>query len=689
MKRLALMTAAAATAIAALLGPARGQAAPSPRQALRLAASGAIDTPVGEALARISLSLVELSRGQLAVSSVRPSGPVLDMLGGGQVDIAAVPTGELNAISRDAFAVYDLPFLFESPFEVAAVQNSVAGIRSIASLEQQGFIGLGYLNNGVSTLVTRRSPSEVADLKGQKIRVPNPRDAAAVSMLGAVPVTTAFGELAAALELGAFDGVETSASLASQLFQAGVAGSFAATPLRPSVSAVLIRKDLWRSLSYRDQALIADAVASASAGATEAAARRDGDARKVLAATGRVHAIDAASLAPSARDVWRRAKGIEGSGILETVLPIVQETREKGLPLLERRGGERQEQRLRIASVELEGRLKPGEVLFATDRQADPDPEPRFRLSGRRGPLSFGRASFSIAPTRPMGSLDAQLLPMDDLVGWSLERLVGRLQAALRASGTRDVVVFVHGYNNGFDDAARSLAAISADVKFGAVPLLYSWPSDGAALSYGYDEEQVRASRDNFLAFLEVLAKVEGVERVHIAAHSMGNRLVTEAIDRFDAAAPDSRKLFHHVVMAAPDVYVGLFEQAADAFRRRAHRITLYASDNDTALKCSFWVHGNRRLGQAGSALFFSQGFETIDASSVEPPPSFFSFERWPGLRALASPCGRGHAYMIRSLRVQSDLQSLIQNDLPAAARHGLSEKRLGQAVYWAFRPSD
>lgn len=51
----------------------------------------------------------------------------------------------------------------------------------------------------------------------------------------------------------------------------------------------------------------------------------------------------------------------------------------------------------------------------------------------------------------------------------------------------RRAFIFVHGFNNSFEDAARRTAQIAFDVKFDGVPLFYSWPSKGKALDYVYD----------------------------------------------------------------------------------------------------------------------------------------------------------------------------------------------------------
>ena len=60
----------------------------------------------------------------------------------------------------------------------------------------------------------------------------------------------------------------------------------------------------------------------------------------------------------------------------------------------------------------------------------------------------------------------------------------------------RRALVFVHGYNNRFDDAVFRFAQLVHDTNAAVVPVLFTWPSRANALSYGYDRESAGLSRD-------------------------------------------------------------------------------------------------------------------------------------------------------------------------------------------------
>lgn len=669
---------------------------------IRIVSAFAADTPVGAAVQRLASRLQERLGPSYSVSVVRPErtpdgmneNTSLSMLKGDRAEIAITPTTDLGEVARGAFALFDLPFLFANAKEVAAVQQTTAGSVAMAALEGSGFVGLNYFNNGVNSVLTRTVPTVPADFQGQKIRVATPSGGSAISQLGASPVSIQAAEISAALAIGVVDGLETSTQTAILLSPAGGSLPYAAvTPIRPNVSTLLISEAVWRKLSYRAQSIIAEESEKAAAAATESAFKQDSEAFESLSKRASITQVSSVAFSKAALPVWNRAKDVDVVRFNDTILPIIEEFRKSSPstgPSPDKRGALNDPLVKPAAAVGPRG-LKPGEVLFATDRAFEPDPEPRYRVTGRRGDLAFGLATFNIDPSRRMGATDEGLARMTDVGSFPGSEFETRLSAALEAATKKEIVIFVHGFNNAFESASRALALISSDVHFGGVPILFSWPSDGAATRYGSDEEEVRASRDNFLKFVDKVSRTAGVERLHVAAHSMGNRLILEAIDRFDGSSPDGKaKLFHHAVMAAPDVYVNIFKTASPAFQRRTTRVTIYASNKDTALLCSRKVHGgNRRLGEAGPDIFVASGLETIDATEAEPTAPFLSTDRWPALGWITSPCDKGHGYMMRSVRLQADLQNLILTDLPPASRPGLQTKAKDGVDYWAFRPTE
>jgi esterase/lipase superfamily enzyme len=57
-------------------------------------------------------------------------------------------------------------------------------------------------------------------------------------------------------------------------------------------------------------------------------------------------------------------------------------------------------------------------------------------------------------------------------------RQIGDLYA--EPGGTRDVLIYVHGFNQTFESAARDAARISDGIRFRGETMVFSWPSKGS-----------------------------------------------------------------------------------------------------------------------------------------------------------------------------------------------------------------
>jgi esterase/lipase superfamily enzyme len=134
------------------------------------------------------------------------------------------------------------------------------------------------------------------------------------------------------------------------------------------------------------------------------------------------------------------------------------------------------------------------------------------------------------------------------LVRAEIEALLAEeLAGSVNQSSSKDAFVFVHGYNVSFEDAARRTGQMAFDLNFIGAPIFYSWPSNGTVAAYLQDETNVAWSAPHFRTFLALLSERSGAERIHVIAHSMGNRLVCDAIKTF-SYDPASRLKLNHLV---------------------------------------------------------------------------------------------------------------------------------------------
>jgi esterase/lipase superfamily enzyme len=222
------------------------------------------------------------------------------------------------------------------------------------------------------------------------------------------------------------------------------------------------------------------------------------------------------------------------------------------------------------------------------------------------------------------------------------------------------VLLFIHGFNNSFVEAAARAGQLTYDLAFPGPTIIFAWPSQASALDYDKDEAQAAQSTQALAALLDELTRLQIEGPVYVVAHSMGNRIMlgglTQMLNSTKTQAGQRRAL-SAVVMAAPDVPQQTFKASfADNLIDNGIKLTLYASGNDNAMKASQHKNGARPLGLGGKGIFTTDyDFESIDASLVSN-----------------KMFGINHAYYGDNDSVLGDLFYLIRKRLPAEKRPNL-----------------
>jgi esterase/lipase superfamily enzyme len=233
-----------------------------------------------------------------------------------------------------------------------------------------------------------------------------------------------------------------------------------------------------------------------------------------------------------------------------------------------------------------------------------PTAEPGKLFSGERASaISLTDIRVSIPPdqAREVGEVQwPKRLPADPAKEFSTlsvtttNREDARAWFRREARGRRHVLLFVHGFNNTYEDAVYRFAQIVHDSRAEAVPVLFTWPSRGSVLAYNYDRESTNYSRDALEETLQSLAKAPEVEDVSVLAHSMGTFLAMEALRQMAIRNGRIAPKIRNVVLAAPDIDVDVFRQQLGAMGPPAQRprFTVFTSTDDRALKISSRIAG-------------------------------------------------------------------------------------------------
>jgi esterase/lipase superfamily enzyme len=256
---------------------------------------------------------------------------------------------------------------------------------------------------------------------------------------------------------------------------------------------------------------------------------------------------------------------------------------------------------------------------------------PTLLVATTRKPANGARAKpwFGTERASKMTVARAKLTPPDQgrfsraavgLSDWRLDSVETVPQVAdllKHAINTRDVLVYVHGFNQTFEAAALDAARLSDGIRFGGETMVFSWPSKAQLLDYGYDRESAMWSRDALEQALAGLIASPASARIYLVAHSVGTMLTMEALRQIYArqgAAVVER--IGAIIFAAPDIDMDVFTSSIERIGPLASRITVVTATNDRALAVSGWFAGGvTRVGAAEQAQLRRLGLHVIDAS--------------------------------------------------------------------------
>lgn len=271
-------------------------------------------------------------------------------------------------------------------------------------------------------------------------------------------------------------------------------------------------------------------------------------------------------------------------------------------------------------------------VLFATNREKtnSKDPKKLFENSRSTKGVHYGVGKVSVPADRRMGTLPAPrwwklefradpkkhvILRSATTVNEAVFRAAAR--ASVEDAGEKSAFVFIHGYNVSFEGAMRRTGQIAYDLNFSGVPCCFTWASRGETEDYAADTASIEWTTPMLKSFISAFADYSGVEKLHIIAHSMGNRALAKALSLIGAERKSEAPIVQEVVLAAPDIDTGVFLNLVEAMKSSAQRLTLYASSNDKAIKAARKIYGFARAGLSGKDLVLVEGVDTVDASNV------------------------------------------------------------------------
>ena len=202
--------------------------------------------------------------------------------------------------------------------------------------------------------------------------------------------------------------------------------------------------------------------------------------------------------------------------------------------------------------------------------------------------------------------------------------LQGEVQRRLAQAPKKEVLLYVHGFNETFATAAYTAAELCHFLGREQVCAFFTWPASTTGnflTSYTTTTESAEYAVEHLKKSIRVLATTPGVEGLQILAHSRGTVLTLQAVRELAteaiAAGKEPAVLYKidNLVLLSPDIDVDIAGQEITSFlsdpdlvtvwpegrlpRVLKGRLTIYASPEDRAL----WVaqilfRSRNRVGQ-------------------------------------------------------------------------------------------
>jgi esterase/lipase superfamily enzyme len=382
------------------------------------------------------------------------------------------------------------------------------------------------------------------------------------------------------------------------------------------------------------------------------------------------------------------------------------------------------------------------DLLYITDRAPDQSPEAELPYGQERSrSLAFGSVEVALLPSMDWRDLQRHSLsdPRDEQItleigavkeldrypmepyplqtdATGLKRdpdtlaahrranasLQAEVQRRLESAPTKQVMLYVHGFNETFATAAYTAAELCHFFGRAHVCSFFTWPASstgGPLTSYVSTTESGQYSVGHLKKVIRTLAQTPGVEGIQLLAHSRGTAVLLSAIRELSIEAiaagqsPAEALKFENWVLMSPDIDEDVASQQLEIFASDPDlmtnwssprlpkffrgRFTIYASPEDKALRLSRFLFRSRdRVGQLTAEDIpdhVEDYYDSVGSVDIVVNDEKRT-DRW------------GHAYFASNPRVSADLVELIRNGTPPGGP-GRPLTRTGK-ITWEF-PKD
>ena len=321
------------------------------------------------------------------------------------------------------------------------------------------------------------------------------------------------------------------------------------------------------------------------------------------------------------------------------------------------------------------------EVFYLTTRKETGIMEPlEDRYGEERGPISFGMAMIAIDPRETLSRFASPqpnyILEQHSLLRTREIQQLQSVDAAEFVDGIGkypvgeneplEVLVFIHGYKRSFEHVLHNAAHLRHELAFPGPVIAFCWPSIDSVSGYLTDLENLDWSQPELQNLISLVARSFPGARIHLMAHSLGNRALIRSLTRIATGRLDMQDCsLGEIIFMAPDFDRAVFmTDVADFLDLIPARKTLYVSAEDIPLMTSTRLFQYPRLGDSSEGIPVVKGVETIDVSD-------------------AITIMNGHGYYEANPATIEDLYHLVREGRGAAERPRLEKVETDDGPYW------
>jgi C4-dicarboxylate-binding protein DctP len=294
---------------AALAVPMTALAAPAPI-VIKFSHVVAQHTPKGMAADYFKKLAEQRTKGRVKVE-VYPNSQLykdkeeMEALQLGAVQMLAPSLAKFAPLGVKEFELFDLPFIFDNYQELHKVTQGPIGAKLLKKLEPKGILGLAYWDNGFKVMSDNKPLKNVADFKGQKMRIQSSKVLdSQMRSVGAIPQVLAFSEVYQALQTGVVDGTENPPSNLYTQKMYEVQKYVTLSDHGYLGYAVIVNKKFWDGLPKDIRTILDGCMKDATKYANDIAKKDNDEALAAVKKSGRSQLI---TLTPQERAAWKKA----------------------------------------------------------------------------------------------------------------------------------------------------------------------------------------------------------------------------------------------------------------------------------------------------------------------------------------------------------------------------------------------